>query len=216
MRVSKRQRVTPLRQLLLNWTTKLAFFLLLISLPVDALAAYRLATFKDKFTIDKIIPGADRLGPDEGSPPAAAAYRGDDVIGYVFLNSAMVNATGYSGKPIHVVIGMDTKGVITGAKMVKHSEPIVLVGIPVSKINAVIDKYKGLDIVAMHGGGGEQHEVDIVSGATVTVMIIDDTIIRSAIKVARSRSIGGLKAADTSGPRELVSVKDMPVRISLA
>lgn len=194
--------------------TKLAFFLLLIGLPVDALAAYQLATFRDKFTVDEIIPGADRLGPEEGSPPAAAAYRGDDVIGYVFLNSAIVNATGYSGKPIHVVIGMDTKGVITGAKMVKHSEPIVLIGIPVRKIDAVIDKYKGLDIVAMYKGDGKQHEVDIVSGATVTILIIDDTIIRSAIKVARSRSIGGLKAANTSGPREAVSIKDMPVKIA--
>jgi NosR/NirI family nitrous oxide reductase transcriptional regulator len=125
----------------------------------------------------------------------------------------MVNAIGYSGKPIHVVIGMNTKGVITGAKMVKHSEPIVLVGIPVRKINAVIDAYKGLDIIAMHKGAGDQHEVDIVSGATVTIMIIDDTIIRSAIKVARSRSIGGLKPSDSSGPREVVTIKEMPVQI---
>lgn len=202
-----------MRHFVSNLITRLAFFLLFIGLPVDVSAAYQLVTFQDKFTIDEIIPGADRLGSEEGSPPAAAAYRGEDVIGYVFLNSAIVNATGYSGKPIHVVIGMDTEGVITGAKMVKHSEPIVLVGIPVSKIDAVIDKYKGLDIIAMHNGGGERHEVDIVSGATVTVMIIDDTIIRSAIKVARSRSLGGLKPAATSGPREIVSVKDMPVEI---
>ncbi len=202
-----------MRRLLPNLIAILTFLLLLTGLPADVLAASQLATFNDKFTIDEIIPGADRLGPEEGSPAAAAAYLGDEVIGYVFLNSAIVNARGYSGKPIHVVIGMDTKGVITGAKMVKHSEPIVLVGIPVSKIDAVIDKYKGLDIVAMRGGGGERHEVDIVSGATVTVMIIDDTIIRSAIKVARSRSIGGLKPADTSGPREVVSVRDMPVEI---
>ena len=199
-------------QSLPRFIAKFVFFLFVIGLPIEVFAAYELAAFKDKFTLEEIIPGADRLGPAEGSAPAATAYRGDEVIGYVFLNSAMVNATGYSGKPIHVVIGMDTKGVITGAKMVKHWEPIVLVGIPVSKINTFIDKYKGLDIIAMHKSGGDQHEVDIVSGATVTVMIIDDTIIRSAIKVARSRSIGGLKPEDKSGPREIVSIKDMPVK----
>jgi NosR/NirI family nitrous oxide reductase transcriptional regulator len=194
-------------------TLKLVLFLVVASLPIDALAGYQIATFTNKFTIGEIIPGANRLGPEEGSPPAAAAYRGEDLVGYVFLNSAIVNATGYSGKPIHVVIGMDVKGVITGAKMVKHSEPIVLVGIPVRKINAVIDTYKGLDIVAMHNGGGTQHEVDIVSGATVTIMIIDDTIIRSAIKVAKSRSIGGLKPDNANGPREVVSIKSVPAKI---
>jgi len=192
---------------------KLIFFLFVIGLPIDAFAASQIDTFKDKFTLDEIIPGADRLGLEEGSPPAAPAYRGEKLIGYVFLNSAIVNATGYSGKPIHVVIGMDAKGVITGAKMVKHQEPIVLVGIPVSKINTVIDTYRGLDIIAMIKGEGERHEVDIVSGATVTILIIDDTIVRSAIKVARSRSIGGLKANETSGPTEIVSIKEMPIQI---
>lgn len=192
---------------------KLIVLLFVISIPVDSEAAYKIDTFKEKFTLGEIFPGAERLGPEEGSPPAAAAYRGDDIIGYVFLNSAIVNATGYSGKPIHVVIGMDTKGVITGVKMVKHSEPIVLVGIPVRKIDDFIDKYKDLDIIQMHKGGKDEHEVDIVSGATVTVMIIDDTIIRSAIKVARSRSIGGLKPNIATGPREIISIKETPAKL---
>ena len=199
--------------LLPKFIIKLALLLLAFAYPVMAEAAYKIDTFKDKFTLNEILPGADRLGPEEGSPPAAAAYRGKDIIGYVFLNSAIVNSTGYSGKPIHVVIGMDTKGVITGAKMVKHSEPIVLVGIPARKIDDFIDKYKGLDIIKMHKGGKDEHEVDIVSGATVTVMIIDDTIIRSAIKVARSRSIGGLKPYVSTGPREIVSIKTEPLEV---
>jgi len=200
-------------QNLLKLAAKLFLFLVLISHPFYTLAADQLAVFKDKFSVSEILPGADRLGPEEGAPLAAKAFRGTEHVGYVFLNSAIVNATGYSGKPIHVVIGMDIKGVLTGAKMVKHSEPIVLVGIPVRKINAVIDKYKGLDIIALHNGKAKQHKVDIVSGATVTVMIIDDTIIRSALKVARSRSLGGLKAFDKNAPREVFSIKEIPVRI---
>ena len=197
-----------MRQHFHRFVTTLALILFATSLSLNAATAHELATFKDKFTIGEIIPGADRLGLEEGTPPAAAAYRGDELVGYIFLNSAIVNATGYSGKPIHVVVGMNTKGVITGAKLVKHHEPIVLVGIPVSKINAFIDKYKGLDIVKMRTSGKDQHKVDIVSGATVTVMIIDDTIIRSAIKVARSRSIGGLKPEVSTGPREIVTIKN--------
>jgi NosR/NirI family nitrous oxide reductase transcriptional regulator len=185
----------------------IALALLLFSSPFSSLLAYDLNSFKDNFDLQEVVPGADRLGPEEGSPPSAIAYKGDQVAGYVFLNSAFVDATGYSGKPIHVVVGLSPKGVITGAKLVKHHEPIVLVGIPVSKIHSFIDKYRGFDIVAMVTSGGGGHDVDIVSGATVTVMIIDDTIIRSAIKVAKARGIGGLKPNLETVQKETVVIK---------
>src|SRR6185369_12514618 len=33
---------------------------------------------------DEVFPGADRFGPIEGNPPAQAAYKGDQLLGYVF------------------------------------------------------------------------------------------------------------------------------------
>jgi len=199
-----------LRKVLLKIILKLTVVMIMVNLSVDALAAVGLNTFQNKFTVGEIIPGADRLGEEQGNPSVAKAFRGNELLGYVFLNSSIVNATGYSGKPIHVVIGMNTKGVITKAKLVKHSEPIVLVGIPVRKIVAFIDRYKGLDIVARHKGKAAAREVDVVSGATVTVMIIDDTIIRAATEVAKSLGLGGLKAESNSGIREVVKIKNKP------
>jgi len=169
--------------------------------------AFDLAQFKDKFTLAEIMPGADRLGVEEGAPPSAAAYKGEALIGYVFLNSAVVNAIGYSGKPIHIVVGMNTDGMITGVKMVKHSEPIVLVGIPVRKINDFIARYVGLDVLSIAKTGEDDRELDIVSGATVTVMIIDDTIVRSATRVIRARGIGGLHDESTNPNRITYSVR---------
>lgn len=199
-----------MRKVLLKIILKLTVVMIMVNLSVDALAAVGLNTFQNKFTVGEIIPGADRLGEEQGNPSVAKAFRGNELLGYVFLNSSIVNATGYSGKPIHVVIGMNTKGVITKAKLVKHSEPIVLVGIPVRKIVAFIDRYKGLDIVARHKGKAAAREVDVVSGATVTVMIIDDTIIRAATEVAKSLGLGGLKAESNSGIREVVKIKNKP------
>src|SRR5262249_54770514 len=31
-----------------------------------------------------VYPGAERLGPEEGSPPAIAVYRGDKIVAYLF------------------------------------------------------------------------------------------------------------------------------------
>jgi len=182
---------------------------LVVSLVVagGSAKAADLTTFKDKFSLQEIMPGADRMGPEEGTPPSAAVYKGDKRVGYVFLNSSVVNAIGYSGKPIHIVVGMDTVGIITGAKMVKHSEPIVLVGIPVRKITDFIAKYVGLDVLSIAKTGKDDRELDIVSGATVTVMIIDDTIVRSATRIIRNREIGGLKDLSADPNRVTYSVR---------
>ncbi len=185
-------------------------FVCLIWLTWPAIAAgYDLTDAADKYDLSLVMPGADRLGPVEGTPPSAVAYRGDEALGYVFLNSTAVSSIGYSGKPIHVVIGVDTKGVITGARMVKHHEPIVLVGIPVKRIHAFIEKYVGLNVGDFVVRAETPRQIDIVSGATVTVMVIDDSIIRSAIKVLRQRGVlAGGGGART--PREQVALKQGP------
>ena len=194
----------------LRFLLQISALVLALLMPVfagDASAA-NIGDFKDKFDLATIMPGADRLGPEEGSPPSAAAYKGDKLLGYVFLNSAVVNAIGYSGKPIHIVVGVDTNGLITGARMVKHSEPIVLVGIPVKKVHDFIDKYVGLNVLEIAKTGKDDRELDIVSGATVTIMIIDDTIVRAAIRVMRTRGVGGLVDASADKNRVTYSVRE--------
>ena len=148
-----------------------------------------LSDFLDKTPLQEIVPGAERLGPVDGNPPAAPAYRGDKLVGYVFLNADVVNSIGYSGRPIDVVVGIDTTGTITGAKLVQHHEPIVLIGIPEQKIRGYIDGFVGSNPASGTFPSGKKGP-DIISGATVTVMVLGDTISKSAIHIARSRSLG--------------------------
>ncbi len=156
-----------------------------------AQAAARLPQFLDKIQLTEVFPGAERLGPVEGTPPAAAAYRGTEIAGYVYLNSDVVSSNGYSGKPIDIVIGIDLGGKIVGAKLVEHHEPIVLVGIPVAKIEKVINDYVGKNMLQTPAANAAAPPVDIVSGATVTSMVIADSITRSATRFARARGLGG-------------------------
>src|SRR5262245_52068339 len=94
----------------------------------------QLGRFLPQLVGGDLVPGAEHLGPIDGTPPAAPAYAGQELKGWVFLNSDVVNAVGYSGKPIRIAIGIDTHGTITGTKLVEHHEPIVLVGIPPEKV----------------------------------------------------------------------------------
>jgi NosR/NirI family nitrous oxide reductase transcriptional regulator len=179
-------------------------------LPAGAASAaskYALARFVKALAPHEAFPEADHLGDLLGDPPVVAAFRDGEQIGYVFLNSDFVNSIGYSGKPIHQLIAIDMEGVIRQVLLVEHHEPIVLIGIPESRITRVLDNYAGLDIGALVQKTDGDHRVDIVTGATVTVMVMDDTILRSAIKVARRFGLGGLKPVRRqTGPKATVNM----------
>jgi NosR/NirI family nitrous oxide reductase transcriptional regulator len=182
-------RFAPFRPL-----TRLGALLILACLPFfgptqGEAAEQRLADFIGKAPVQDLLPGADRLGPIDGTPPAAPAFRGDTLVGYVYLNSDVVNATGYSGRPIRLLIGIDNAGTITGAKLVEHHEPIVLIGIPEQKIKGYIDGFIGSNPAAGTFPPGKQSP-DIISGATVTVMVLGDTITKSGLRIAKSRKLG--------------------------
>lgn len=154
-----------------------------------------LEKFLPKIEASFFVPEATGYGEIGKETPVAPILHGETVLGYAFITSDFVGTTGYSGKPIHVMVAIDLEGKLIGAELVKHSEPIVLIGIPDSKIKKLTASYKGLDVIEETAQGGSAHELEIISGATVTIMIIDDSIVRSAIKVARALGLGGLTAA---------------------
>lgn len=146
-----------------------------------------------------LVAGADAFGPIRSDVAVAPVMKEGQQIGWVFLTSDFVGTTGYSGKPIHTLVSVDNDAKITGVKLVKHSEPIVLIGIPDAKVKALAASYIGMDLVAMARLGGK-HDMNIISGATVTVMVLDDSILRSGIKVARALGLGGLTPDVVVGP----------------
>ncbi|WP_234685904.1 NosR/NirI family protein [Bradyrhizobium monzae] len=163
-----------------------------------ALAADGVSSYLPKASPADLFPGADRFGEPQGDPPIVPVYRGDQLQGFVYLNSDFANATGYSGKPIRVLVGIDPKGVLTGLKLVEHKEPIVLVGIPEKRILDAVNKLVGVDMGGVARGAAPAPQVDIVSGATVTVLVIGDSIVRSATKLIKSGRLGAQGKAVTS------------------
>lgn len=158
-----------------------------------AYADSELPRFLDATSPSDIYPGADKIGSPTGDPVVAAAFKQGEQLGFVFLTSDFTNSTGYSGKPIHQLVALDMQGVIQKVVLVEHHEPIVLIGIPEKRITAVLKDYEGLDAGKL-ARGTQDHQLDVVTGATVTVMVMDDNILRSAIKVARTFGLSGLEA----------------------
>jgi len=155
-----------------------------------------------------VFPGSDRIGNPEGDPPVAPVFKAGEQIGFVYLTSDFVNTTGYSGKPIHQLVAIDRDSIIRKVLLVEHHEPIVLIGIPEKRIVAVLDDYNGLNIGALVRKEIAEKKVDVVTGATVTVMVMDDTILRSAIKVAHAHRLGGLvPETRRAGPHAVINAE---------
>jgi NosR/NirI family nitrous oxide reductase transcriptional regulator len=185
---------------------------LLGALP--AMAATRLAEFLPKAQPSELVPDADRFGPVQGDPPMVPAYRGSDLLGYVYLNADFTNAVGYSGKPIHMLVGIDPKGAITGIRLIEHKEPIVLIGIPEAKVVATMNGLIGRNMGAIASGAERPPQVDIVSGATVTVLVMADSVVRSAVRLVRSGRLSGVQpdVVATAGEMRQVDTERSEIR----
>lgn len=73
-----------------------------------------------------VYPGAEHLGMEEGSPPAIAVFKGDQIVAYLFSTLDIIAATGYSTIPFDVIAGVDLSGRITGAKVVFHDVSMIV------------------------------------------------------------------------------------------
>src|SRR5215831_15336912 len=112
-----------------------------------------------------VYPGAEKLGDEEGNPPAIAVYKGDAVVAYVFSTLDIIAAPGYSTTPFDVIAGVDLTGHITGAKVVFHDEPHIAG-------DAIRQKELDTFLAAMAGralkGGKDTITPDYVADSTVS------------------------------------------------
>lgn len=118
---------------------------------------------------------------------------GDEILGYAFETNDLARIPAYSGEPVNMLIAIDTKGVYLGAKVLEHHEPIILAGIPESKLHAFTDQYTGLSVNDRLKVGGKKTDglvnIDGLSGATVTVMVMNVAVVKAATKVGRALGI---------------------------
>ncbi|WP_262266337.1 NosR/NirI family protein [Microvirga yunnanensis] len=170
-------------------------FVVLLLWTGYGIAAGRVQEFLPKAQPTDFFPDADRFGAPQGDPPLIPAYQGDRLLGYIYLNSDFTSAVGYSGKPINLLVGIDPNGVVTGIKLVDHKEPIVLVGIPERRIVDAVNTLVGKDMRPVATGAERPPQVDIVSGATVTVLVMGDSVVRSAVRLIRSGRLGTAQGA---------------------
>ncbi|MBI1905889.1 MAG: 4Fe-4S binding protein [Rhodocyclales bacterium] len=140
-----------------------------------------------------IFPEADAFGDFGGTPPAAPVTRNGAQIGYVFFTNDVLRIPAYSGRPINTLIGISMDGRIAGLAIVQHEEPILAVGITEERLARYVAQYQGKsahDKVVIGAPRPGHLAIDGISGATITVMVENATVMRAAGEFAMSRGIG--------------------------
>jgi NosR/NirI family transcriptional regulator, nitrous oxide reductase regulator len=128
--------------------------------------------------------GAERLGPEEGSPPAIAVYQGDKVVAYVFSTLDIIAAPGYSTTPFDVIGGVDLGGHITGAKVVFHNEPYIIHD---PQRQRLLDTFLTREAGRPLRGATNLLPPDFVTGATVSTRAMRGALVITAGLVLRPR-----------------------------
>jgi NosR/NirI family nitrous oxide reductase transcriptional regulator len=150
------------------------------------------------------FPSATRFDDITGKPPAAAVYAGDKVIGYVFESVMVAPVPAYSGNPVNILVSIDQTGKILGTRVLHQDEPILLVGIPVQKLYDFVARYVGHNVKDNIVVGGSSTpgsiKIDAISSATVTSMVVNETIMNAALEVAVSRNLVTGRTASQSAP----------------
>ena len=147
--------------------------------------------FADTFIVGEMQPGMP-LYPlfikNTELPQAKPEHKG-----YVFESVDFEPVRGYGGKPINILVAMDTEGRFIKALLISHREPIFRSEAGIAKLTKFAHQYEGLTVnhrIEIFGHLATARRDDKyaalfgVQAGTVSAKAIDRTIVTSAASVA--------------------------------
>jgi NosR/NirI family nitrite reductase transcriptional regulator len=170
------------------------------STGLDAEIVKQLFPKLDQPRIERIegdVPGWQVTGPDGATS------------GHVASTWEVARSVGYSGKPLEVMVAVDPEGVIAGAALVRHNEPILTLGLSDADIAGFVGGFTGIDLsdpLAANGSG--RAAPDTIARATVSSAVIRDSILRTARALALARGLVPGKGVERTGfePRDAATL----------
>lgn len=149
-----------------------------------------------------LFPTADVVKAKRGEVAAQAVFAGDSLLGYVFFIDEIFPIPAYSGRPIRALVGVSHDGVIQGVIIISHEEPILVIGVSDEDLATYINQYAGLTGIGRVKVGRQKRQgyknIDGITGATITAMVLHRSIMESARKVITSRQLSDIEVPDES------------------
>ncbi len=161
--------------------------------------------------VKSIFPEATSYGKIDEKTFSIPIYNKNEEIGFLFETFDVTRGLGYSRRPFHLAVGVDKKGVLRNVKLLKHVEPIAILGRTDEDFIRYLKQYKDIDLrsgisltleltgadiegdnVAMRETAGDTDtltQIEGVSRTTTSSLLFMDAIMRGARKIARQKNI---------------------------
>lgn len=125
------------------------------------------------------------------------------VVGYVGSTWEIARTAGYSGRPVDILVLVDTEATIRGTLLVKQEEPVLTLGITPEQIAGYVGSFAGYDLKApLQPVPDRSGRPVAIAGATISSGVIRSGIIRTARTLAASHGLlgsAGARQIDLSG-----------------
>lgn len=122
-------------------------------------------------------------------------------VGYVFESNDLAPLPGFAGKPINLLISIDRQGKFIEVEVLRHREPIFLHTLGEAPLEEFVRQYAGKNVkqeISIAAGNSSQRNslpspsenqvvLDGVTRATTSVRIINQTVLASAMAIARAK-----------------------------
>ena len=154
-------------------------------LVVTAAAGQSSNDAKQQALLKRLFPAATAFSPKGGDPPHFKAFSTDPrsglqtLLGLAFWTTELEPLERAYDGPIKILVGMDTKGLLTGVIVTEHHEPYGYFSVDTLEFPA---QFRGKNIRDAFKVGVD---IDAVSRATISVTSASRAVRNSSRRVAR-------------------------------
>lgn len=164
-------------------------------------AGIKVVSVMDKSKLEPLFPDPYFVGDKDTElelwPLFKQEVTGLNLVGYIYESINYSSIPGFMGIPYNLLVVMDTEGGFLDVRVLFHREPMFVGGVGEKPMFEFVEQYKGLSL--MHNikfndnqgqrkpSDGKNTYLDGISGATASIRILNQTLLSSALKVARAK-----------------------------
>jgi len=157
------------------------------------------------------FPSPLMVGPKDREVPVWPILRQNgpqqELVAYAFESMDLAPIPGFSGTPFNLLIALRPSGELMEVRVLSQHEPVFLDGLGEAPLFAFVTQYAGVNLRqnikigsragSANPGASANVVLDGVAKATASVRIVNETVLASALKVARAR-LGFAEGRDPS------------------
>ncbi|WP_306171874.1 4Fe-4S binding protein [Variovorax sp. KK3] len=168
---------------------------------LSAVTAIAHAGVLTRTDMQKAFPPPLTVGEKDTQLPVWPIFKQDAtaqvLAGYVFESIDFAPIPGFSGTPFNLLVALDPKGVFLDVRVLSQHEPVFLEGLGEAPLLGFAAQYKDLSLqqsikIGSNANRGEalgsaNVYIDGVAKATASVRILNQSLLSSALRVARAK-----------------------------